>query len=230
MVKESVRQHFDREAAEFDGLIARLIPRYSEMIDALVSAVPFPPHRKLRVVDLGSGTGTVALQIKSRFPRARITCIDFSPKMLDLARRRLADCGSMRFIEADLTDYRFVDQYDVAVSSLALHHIQSVRQKLNLYRRLHDALARGGVFWNADAVLAASAPLQALYMAKWKEHMRRTVPEKEIEETWMVKHAAEDHPKKLLDELRWLREAGFAEPEVIWKEFYFAVFGGRKIL
>lgn len=226
---ESVRQHFDREAAEFDGLIARLIPRYAEMIDALVSAITFPSDNELRVVDLGSGTGAVALQVKRRFPKARITCIDFSSKMLDLARRRLVDCEGLRFIEADLTDYQFVENYDVAVSSLALHHIREEDQKRDLYGRIYAALVPGGVFWNADAVLASSPPIQDLYMAKWKEHMRRTVPEKEIEETWMVKHAAEDHPKKLLDELRWLQEAGFMDPDVVWKEYYCAVFGARKM-
>ncbi|MGH9430536.1 MAG: class I SAM-dependent methyltransferase [Terriglobia bacterium] len=226
---DQVREHFDREAADFDSLITRLIPRYSEMIDALVSAVPFEADSELRVVDLGSGTGSVALRVKSRFPRARITCVDFSPNMLDVARHRLAVCEDVKFIEADLTNYQFAEKCDAAVSSLALHHIQAEDQKRDLYRRVHAALVEGGVFWNADAVLATSPPLQDLYMEKWKEHMRHTVPEKEIEETWMVKHAAEDHPGKLLDELRWLKEAGFTEPDVIWKEFYFAVFGARRV-
>lgn len=229
MPMESVRQHFDREAAEFDGLIMRLIPRYPEMIDALVSGVPFPRDSKLRVLDLGSGTGAVALQIKSRLPQARITCVDFSPNMLEVARRRLADIEGTQFVQADITNFQFRETYDAAVSSLALHHIQAEDEKRRLYRRIYAALVPGGVFWNADAVRASSALLQDLYMSKWKEHMCRTVPEREIEETWMVKHATEDHPKRLLDELRWLEEAGFQEPDVIWKEFYFAVFGARKM-
>lgn len=230
MAMDQVREHFDHEAAEFDGLIKRLIPHYTGMIDALVLAMPFPAGSELRVVDLGSGTGSVALRVKSRFPRARMTCVDFSPNMLDVARRRLTGLEGMQFIEADLTKFHFPETYDAVVSSLALHHIQAENQKRDLYGRIYSALAPGGVFWNADAVLATSAPLQDLYMEKWKEHMRRTVPQKEIEETWMVKHAAEDHPKRLLDELRWLQEAGFTEPDVIWKEFYFAVFGARKTL
>jgi tRNA (cmo5U34)-methyltransferase len=227
-MSNQVRDHFEREAEEFDTLIARLIPRYGEMIQALVSAVPFPAECALGVVDLGAGTGSVALSIKRRFPRARITCVDFSPNMLVVAKRRLAGCHDVRFIEADVTDYRFAGECHAVVSSLALHHIQAENQKRDLYRRIHAALVPGGVFWNADAVLATSASLQELYMEKWKQHMRRTVPEKEIEETWMVKHAAEDHPRKLLDELRWLSEVGFGETDVIWKEFYFAVFGARK--
>ncbi|MGH9455189.1 MAG: class I SAM-dependent methyltransferase [Terriglobia bacterium] len=228
MATDRVREHFDHEAAEFDGLITRLIPRYAGMIDALVSALPFPAGSELRVVDLGSGTGSVALHVKSRFPRARITCVDFSPNMLDVARRRLTGFEGLQFIEADLTNFQFREKYDAAVSSLALHHIQAENQKRDVYGRIYSALVPGGVFWNADAVLAPSASLQGLYLEKWKEHMRHTVPEKEIEETWMVKHAAQDHPKRLLDELRWLEEAGFKEPDIIWKEFYFAVFGARK--
>src|SRR5487761_163157 len=135
MPMESVRQHFDREAAEFDGLIMRLIPRYPEMIDALVSGVPFPRDSKLRVLDLGSGTGAVALQIKSRLPQARITCVDFSPNMLEVARRRLADIEGTQFVQADITNFQFRETYDAAVSSLALHHIQAEDEKRRLYRR-----------------------------------------------------------------------------------------------
>jgi tRNA (cmo5U34)-methyltransferase len=86
MSLDAVRQHFDREAAEFDTLIARLIPRYADMIAALVAAIPFPPEAGLSVVDLGAGTGSVSLAVKSRFPQARITCVDFSSNMIDVAR------------------------------------------------------------------------------------------------------------------------------------------------
>lgn len=35
-----VKEHFEQEAVEFDRIILRLIPYYTEMVDALVSALP----------------------------------------------------------------------------------------------------------------------------------------------------------------------------------------------
>ncbi len=37
---EAVKKHFEEEAKEFDKIILRLVPYYSEMIDGIVSAIP----------------------------------------------------------------------------------------------------------------------------------------------------------------------------------------------
>ena len=41
-----VRDHFEAEAHEFDGVILRLIPFYPQMLDALVTSIPFPLTRR----------------------------------------------------------------------------------------------------------------------------------------------------------------------------------------
>jgi len=84
---EKIKRHFEEEAEEFDGLIRKLIPHYPEMIEALVSALPWGPEREIRVIDLGCGTGTVALRVKERFPKARITCLDLNEKGIGWLKR-----------------------------------------------------------------------------------------------------------------------------------------------
>ena len=58
--------------------------------------------------------------------------------------------------------------------------------------------------------------------------MRHGVSEQEIEDKWIPKYYAEDHPAKLTDQLAWLTEIGFEGVEVIWKRCNFAVCGGLK--
>jgi len=225
---DRVREHFEQEAREFDELILRLIPRYDEMLDALIAAIPFPLDHPIRVIDLGCGTGTLALRIRRRFPRSRITCLDFAENMLELARTKLVGEKHIQFERADFNSYAFKDAYDVAVSSLALHHLVTGEAKLAFYRRLSVALAPGGVFWTADAALGATSVLNEMYMQKWKDFMRRSMTDAQIEERF-AKDAQEDHPAPLADHFRWLEDAGFVAPEVVWKYFYCGVYGAHKI-
>ena len=227
MSLDRVRAHFEQEAREFDELILRLIPRYDEMLNALVAAIPFPPGAPIRVIDLGCGTGTLALLIRRGYPRSRITCLDFAENMLDLARAKLAGEPSIQFEQADFNSYSFQDTYDVAVSSLALHHLVSAEDKLSFYRRLFAALAPGGVFWTADAALGSTPALHDMYMEKWKDFMRRAMTPPEIDARF-AKDSQEDHPARLADHFRWLEAAGFAAPEVVWKYFYCGVYGAHK--
>jgi len=75
---ESIKNHFEEEAEVFDKTILKLIPHYSEMIDALVLSIPFDHDEPVSVIDLGCGTGTVARKIKDVFPNAKISCLDIA--------------------------------------------------------------------------------------------------------------------------------------------------------
>jgi tRNA (cmo5U34)-methyltransferase len=227
MTLDRIREHFEEEARGFDDLILRLIPRYDEMIDAMIAAIPFPPSQALRVIDLGCGTGTVALRVKQQFPNARITCLDLAENMLALARAKLAPYDGIQFEQGDFLSHPFTGPYDAAVSSLALHHLQTDDDKRNFYRRLYAALAPGGFFWTADAALGATPALNQMYMEKWKEFMRRSMTEAQIEERF-AKDAQEDRPAMLTDHFRWMEQAGFVTPEVVWKYFYCGVYGAHK--
>jgi tRNA (cmo5U34)-methyltransferase len=129
---------------------------------------------------------------------------------------------------ADLQQYSFNDKYEVVVSSLALHHLTTDGHKRTFYKKIFDCLNTGGVFYNADVVLSSSYYLQELNIKKWKEYMRKSVPEDEIETRWMNTYRTEDNPAQLITQLEWLKEIGFSEIDVIWKYFNFAVYGGQK--
>src|SRR5438445_6124447 len=220
---EGVKQHFEEEAREFDRIIVALIPDYAQMVEALVAALPFDSAASIKVIDLGCGTGTVALGILRAFPNAYLTCLDLAENMIAMARTKLAAYPHVRYVVGDFND--FSGDYDAVVSSLALHHLSSDDAKRRFYRRVHDSLSPGGAFYNADVVLASCERLQDTYMRQWREFMRRSVSEKEIEEKWIPKYYAEDHPAKLNDQLQWLAEIGFVDVEVVWKQYNFAVYG-----
>ncbi len=99
-----------------------------------------------------------------------------------------------------------------------------------LYSHIYDALASEGVFYNADIVLGSSDALQAIYMAEWRAFMQRSVSVEDIDRIWLPRYYAEDRPAELLNQLAWLTDTGFADVDVVWKYYNFAVYGGRRPL
>lgn len=87
----------------FDGLAptweTRIGPHHLLALDAALADVS-PPQRAL---DLGTGTGVVALALAERYPEAEVVGIDLSPGMIDEARRKLTPelAGRVRFEVGD---------------------------------------------------------------------------------------------------------------------------------
>jgi|SRR5580658_135875 tRNA (cmo5U34)-methyltransferase len=225
---DAVRQHFEQEAADFDRIIVELIPHYADMVQALVAAIPFDGNAQIQVVDLGCGTGTVAKQVLEMFPHAEVTCLDLADNMIAMAKAKLGSCPRVRYITGDFNTFDLRSNYDAIVSSLALHHLVTDEDKRRFYRRSYQRLNPGGVFYNADVVLASTDFLQKVYMRQWREFMLRGVPEKEIDGKWIPKYHAEDRPARLKDHLTWMSEIGFSGVDVLWKYYNFAVYGGTK--
>ncbi|MFH1428761.1 MAG: methyltransferase domain-containing protein [Candidatus Margulisiibacteriota bacterium] len=221
-----VKEHFEEEANEFDQIIVKLAPGYPEMVQALVSAIPHDPEAPIKVLDLGCGTGTIAKTVKERFPNAHITCLDLAENMIEIAKAKLSAYENTRYIVSDFANCNFNEQYNVIISSLALHHLKTDDEKIAMYSKIYNSLAPGGAFYNADIILGASDFLQALYLDKWKQSMRLSVSQEDIDNIWIPKYYTEDHPSKIYDHLKWMEAAGFSNIDVIIKHYIGAVYGG----
>jgi len=225
-IMDNIKQHFEEEAREFDCIILTLIPEYRQMVDTLVSAIPFDHSASLRVIDLGCGTGTVAARVLQTFPNAQVTCLDLAENMIAMAQAKLTRYPLVRYVVGDFSGFGFDGGYDVVLSSLALHHLVTSEEKWHFYRRIYDGLVPGGIFYNADVVLGSSEFLQDVYMEHWRNFMNRSVSKEEIKGKWIPKYRAEDRPERLMDQLKWMSEIGFTEVDVLWKYYNFAVYGG----
>ena len=72
------------------------------------------------VLDVGTGTGAIALAIADEHDGAQVTAIDVSSDALQLARENLAAAGvdgRVRLVEHDLTSGLGADEFDLVVSN-----------------------------------------------------------------------------------------------------------------
>lgn len=67
------------------------------------------------LLELGVGTGMFAQSLAEMDPERDITGVDFTPSMLEIARRRVG--GEIRLIEGDVTSMDLEDTFEAAISS-----------------------------------------------------------------------------------------------------------------
>jgi tRNA (cmo5U34)-methyltransferase len=215
--------HLGIRPGEYDKLIATLIPHYSDLIDGAAEAVDAVARTAPAVVDLGTGSGTLAQRILRVRPKARLIGIDADGVMLAAATRRLR--GKIQTIEENFEQIH-IPRCDVVSASFALHHIPTGRRKAAVYKRCFQSLRPGGMFVSADCYLAANKVLQKRHREAWLRHLERAHTRKKAEhflKTW----AKEDVYFTLDREVELLKDAGFSV-EVTWRKDSFAVLVGLK--
>ena len=104
-----------------------------------------------RVLDLGCGTGTLAIQLKQAVPGALVTGVDADEAVLARARRKATRAGvELRWDRARAERLPYADaSFERVVSSLFFHHLQPNEKRLALCE-VHRVLARGGELHVAD--------------------------------------------------------------------------------
>jgi len=187
-----------------------------------------------RFLDVGAGDGAMSALVLAVHPRAHAVLLDHSEPMLARAEKRLgASAHSWEARRADLSSRDWIKglepgRYDLAISGLAIHHLPADRKRA-LFAEIRELLAPGALFVNMDYV-AIDGPLRGLFdedmreKALAAEHAHggsRSAEEVDLEDD-------HDLPDPVLEQLRWLREAGFTETEIHFKWAEAAVFGGRR--
>ncbi|MCZ7427276.1 class I SAM-dependent methyltransferase [Micromonospora sp. WMMA1949] len=229
----SVTDAFDAVAGTYDQARRRLVPCFDAFYGTAVE-VAAPPLRAAlaagrtpEVLDLGAGTGLLSLLLTAAVPGVRLTLVDGAPGMLAVAAGHLRERGvPHRTVHADLADPLPAGRYDAVVSALAIHHLDD-EGKRALYRRAADALAPGGVFVNAEQVAGPTPALDRRYDEVWTARITELGSGAE-EIAGARERMRHDRPATVADQCRWLTEAGLVDVDCFFKEWRFAVFGGRR--
>lgn len=99
----------------------------------------FPDFREGHVLDLGCGPGDIPIRFARAFPTCRITGIDASAPMLQLAERAVQQVHlseRITFRCERFQDTAGANQADAGISNSLLHHVPNPLQFWNKLRRL----------------------------------------------------------------------------------------------
>jgi ubiquinone/menaquinone biosynthesis C-methylase UbiE len=140
----------------FYDVITRLMGADAAKAPLVEQAEIMPGHR---VLDVGCGTGSLAIQLKQRFPETEIVGLDPDPKALGRARRKSQRAGVTVQLErgyADALDFpdRFFDR---VFSSFMFHHLEK-NAKQHALQEICRVLKPGGSLHLLDFTGPESAP------------------------------------------------------------------------
>ncbi len=200
------------------------MPGHDAFYEAAVAALALGGRDLRDVLDLGAGTGLLAARVAAAHPGVRLTLLDGSAGMLDRARERFADRAA--YVLADLADPLPGGSWDAVVSALAIHHLDDAGKR-DLLARVHAALAPGGVFVNAEQVAGPTALFDDAYH-RWHERRARELGTTDAAWGQAVERMRHDRTASVERQLAWLREAGFADADCLWKDHRLAVLVARR--
>jgi ubiquinone/menaquinone biosynthesis C-methylase UbiE len=139
---------FDALTRLFDPVV-RVTTRERLFKRLLVEQVNLQPGH--RVVDVGCGTATLAIQLKQSCAAARVVGLDADENVLEIARTKVrAEHVDIELHQGMAWEIPVeVGSLDRAVSSLVFHHLDR-DAKVRTLRAMHRALRRGGELHIAD--------------------------------------------------------------------------------
>jgi ubiquinone/menaquinone biosynthesis C-methylase UbiE len=132
----------------FDPLISRALPERRVKQRLLGGAAIEPGHR---VLDLGCGTGTLAIMVKAAHREAEVVGLDADRDILALARTKAeAEDAEVRFDHGLSTELPYEEgSVDRVLSTLFFHHLSGA-DKRRTAAEVARVLRRGGELHVAD--------------------------------------------------------------------------------
>jgi tRNA (cmo5U34)-methyltransferase len=211
-----IYRHFSENVNDYDTVADAVVMRNNELHEQLVGSLPFGKNDKIRVLDLGCGTGHGMRLVLERFPNAAVTGIDFQKKMIAKSRQNLSGYADrVELVEDDFNYVDFGGKYDAVISAVAIHN-STHEQKKELFEKVFNSLGGNGPFANADFAEGENSVINGHYRSIYRRYMEERLSGPELR-AWLIHAFEQDMPMKLSEQFSELRKAGFGETRLLWQ-------------
>ena len=222
--RQSAEAYWGAHASEYNEFIVRVVPGYWQQLQRLLD---YAPVHATRALELGCGSGNVSLRLAERWPDAALTFVDAAPEMLELTRARLLSAEPGITSRAQFLAERFEDlsieaeTLDVVIASLSLHHVADVSV---VYQRIAPMVVSGGRLVMLDGVRGLTDVEHDVHMARWSAYWQQPGNLSAAEISDMEEHVARhDHYRSLDEHFAMLGNAGFINPDCVWRDGVFTL-------
>lgn len=174
---EQVEEMFDSIAPAYDFMnramsFGQHLRWRKKALDALSG---YFPDGAAEILDVATGTGDVAFDLRRRYPSANVTGVDLSEGMLSIARKKLAgmsreDRDRMKFLKGDSLALDFADDsFDIATVAYGVRNFEDLEAGLREIRRV---LRKDGVL----CIIELSEPENRVMHSCYRLYSRHLIP------------------------------------------------------
>src|SRR5262245_7979990 len=168
----------EAEAVDYDRMDHAAVNRLFADDFLLLAPDRLPGKAVRRVLDVGTGTAQIPIEISPRRNDLRITAIDLAGHMLQMAQRNVISAGLTAQIKLEQVDAKglpYADgDFDAVISNSIIHHIPEPRVA---FREMVRVLRPGGTLFVRDLLRPPDRPtleqLVAAYAGDANDHQRQ---------------------------------------------------------
>ncbi|OGI00566.1 MAG: hypothetical protein A2Y25_07670 [Candidatus Melainabacteria bacterium GWF2_37_15] len=141
----NIREMFDSIADKYDFLNNLIsLGLHKNIKKCAIKHVPLKQGAK--VLDLCTGTGDIVILLSEK--NVEITAVDFSPNMLEIAKKRAKNRKNISFMQADVLNLPFNDEtFDAVFISFGLRNLTDLNKGILEMKRV---VKTGGYVVNLD--------------------------------------------------------------------------------
>lgn len=145
--KETIKKMFDGISESYDKLNDIMtLNQHRNIKNAILSNISLKDGAS--VLDVCSGTGDIAINIAKSRPDSQVIGIDFSEKMLILAKEKAKDLNNIKFQAGDAMKLEFEDnKFDACTIGFGLRNVEDLETALDEMIRVTKP---GGYIVNLD--------------------------------------------------------------------------------
>lgn len=129
-------------------------PGRLEMFQAFAAELRGISNSRLDVLELGSGPGFLAAYLLQEMLQIRMTLLDYSDAMHNLARKRLGkDVDRVHFAKRDFKESGWkqgLGMFDAVITNQAVHELQHKKYAVGLHSMVKGLLRPGGTYLVSD--------------------------------------------------------------------------------
>ena len=213
---------------EYDARIRATIPNYDAL---LANALDVVVHSGIDVkywVDVGAGTGNMAIMAMARFSKARFTLLDISSDMLSVAKSKAGE-ERTAYVHGSSDKMNIADQSADVVSCIQSNHYYEEEGHAKVLEECYRILRPGGMLIATENVATRTENGYHILRSRLKTYLTDKGRSDNAAEGYLDRYGSEFHPHTAEEHIKLMEDAGFRDVEIFYYNYgQIGVYGFRR--
>lgn len=202
------------DSYQYDTEIRKTIPYYDEFYKQVLSVVKAASNHPLEWLDVGCGTGRMAVEAFQNAEVKRFVFCDISQNMISLVKERF-DGSNSEFRNLSVLELDEKDCFDIVTAIQVLHYL-SYKDHRAAIRNCLNALRKDGIFIYFENFRPKNAACLPLFLQRWKTYQLSRGKSQEEAEKQIERYGKDYFPLAVDEHINLLADCGFRYSEIIW--------------